>query len=301
VLILGCRLKPQDTVYENPKLLDPKRQTLIQVDIDPRNAGWQYPVKLGLAGDLKIVLGQMLEDLSKKSSKELSALAQSRTKETQKRKEQAQLFKRPDLTGAAFPLPTGHVVKMLRDTLEPNAIVTTDGGNNRHWMLQLYETRDEETYFGNAGLGGMSYSVPTAMMAKLLHPERQCVAVCGDGGFMMQIHALSTALQHKINFTAVVFNNSELGMVIEHQGARPFASDFLDTDFAAIARGFGCFGVKVNNTEELSSGLKEALDAGRPAVVDVTTPRGEKAQATLSSPLGKEVISVLRKKGLFGE
>lgn len=299
LLIVGCRLKPQDTCFENPKLIDPTRQSLIQVDIDPRNAGWQFPVKVGISADARIFLTQLLEQLGELAPENLEGLATQRTKVFQDRRRQEELFERTDLTADSFPLPSARVVRVLREVLEPSAIVTTDGGNNRHWMLHLYETMEEETCFGNAGLGGMSYSVPTAMTAKLLHPERQCVAVCGDGGFMMQIHALSTALQNGINFVSVVLNDSALGMVKEAQGKRPFVSEFLDTDFAAIARSFGCFGVRVQTSEDLYAGLREALAAQRPAVVDVAICKDEKTQAILGSPLRGEALKVVRQRGLI--
>ncbi len=299
LLIVGTRLKPQDTLLEHPKLIDPTRQTLIQVDIDSRNVGWQFPVDVGVTADAQVFLEQLLKEIDRTGKNGLEDLAASRSRLFQERKQKERVFDRPDLVADGVPIPSGKAVQIIREVLEPSAIVTTDGGNNRHWMLRLFETRDEETYFGNAGLGGMSYSIYAAMTAKLLNPDRQCVAVAGDGGFMMKVNALATALQHGINFVGIVFNDSALGMVKEAQGTRSYASEFMDFDFAAIARGFGCFGVKVNTSDQLYKGLRDALNAGRPAVVDVAVSKEERAQSILASPLRAEMLRAVRQKGLL--
>jgi acetolactate synthase-1/2/3 large subunit len=107
------------------------------------------------------------------------------------------------------------------------------------------------------------------LAAKLVHPERTVVAVCGDGGFAMTMNGLMSALEHKIPIVVVVFNNHALGWVLH--GGGPFAAEFNDFDHAAIARSMGCNGVRVTDPAELAGAIREAASGKTPTVIDVVT------------------------------
>ena len=130
LLVIGTRLKPQDTIFENPKVIDPKRQTIIQVDIDPRNAGWQFPVDLGVEADAKTFLSQLIDEIRRVNGGDPVPAAAERTQSFKERRKREHLFDRPDLTADGVPIPSGRAVKVLREVLHPSAIVATDGGNN---------------------------------------------------------------------------------------------------------------------------------------------------------------------------
>ena len=117
----------------------------------------------------------------------------------------------------------------------------------------------------------MGYSVPAAMGAKLACPDRPVLAVCGDGGFAMSIHALMTAVQAGIPITVVVFNNNALGWVLHGMGDRAVAAGFDEFDHAAIARSVGCDGVRVTSTDDLRDALSSVADRTIPFVIDVPT------------------------------
>ena len=130
----------------------------------------------------------------------------------------------------------------------------------------------------------MGYSLPAALALKLAHPRRQVVGVTGDGGFMMSVHAISTALQYNLPVIYVVMNDSGLGMVRRHQGNRVIASEFPETDHGAIARGMGAFGVQVRNSEDLADAIEEATRSMKPAVVDVVIDRAANIDDIRASP-----------------
>ena len=117
----------------------------------------------------------------------------------------------------------------------------------------------------------MGYSVAAAMGAKLACPDRPVLAVCGDGGFAMSIHALMTAVQAGIPITVVVFNNNALGWVLHGMGERAVAAGFDEFDHAAIARSVGCDGVRVTSTDDLCDALSSVADRTIPFVIDVPT------------------------------
>jgi acetolactate synthase-1/2/3 large subunit len=285
VLIVGCRLKGPDTITESPRLIDPARQTLIQIDVEPRNAGWVFPINQGLIGDANAVLAQLNEALAEDIPKRPPYDQQARFAQIQQDK-QALLYFADDYSASnAVPILPQRLAKELSESLAPDAIVCADAGNNRVWMLRYFQTKQAGNYFGTYGIAGMSWSLPAALTAKLLHPERQCVSVCSDG-FAMQNHVLTTALQHDAPVTYVVFNDAQLGMVRQGQGDQPIASEFVRTDWATVAQGYGCVGLQVKNPEDVKPAVLEALSGQKPAVVDVTIDPHEPMQERLRSPFG---------------
>ena len=104
----------------------------------------------------------------------------------------------------------------------------------------------------------------------------------------MQIHALSTAMQYNLDVVFVVMNDSQLGMVREGQGDRPVVSEFVDTDFAVIARAFGCEGKRIEDPEEFGSALDIAFNSNRSYVLNVIISKEEKIYEQLVSPLARE-------------
>ena len=293
LLVIGCRLKAQDTCFENPDLINPRNQKLIQVDIDPRNAGWVYPVEIGLTGDARLIILQFIEALRERKKGKQNQDQKDWIKTIQGWKKAEGYFDDPSLHSSQVPIQTTRVVQELRDHLPADSILTLDGGNNRVSMLRYFLTKQAGTYYAAAGIGGMSLSVPSAITAKLLYPEKACVAVCGDGGMAMQIHALSTAKQYGAAAIFVVMNDSVLGAVRDGQKGRTIASEFIDTDFARIAQAFNCQGVRVRRPEEIGPALQEALKAKDPFVIDVLTDPDERIRDKARSPWSQKALGNL--------
>ncbi len=170
-------------------------------------------------------------------------------------------------------------------TLPNNAIVTCDAGENRILMTHFYQTKAPGGFLQAAGSGPMGFGIPAALAAKLVHPDRPAVAVCGDGGFAMTMNGLMTALEHDVPIIVVVFNNKALGWVLH--GSGPFAAEFQDFDHAAIARAMGCRGERIEDPAALAPALREALAARVPTVIDVRTSLAV-SFADITSPLANE-------------
>ena len=283
VLVVGSKLAPTDTAYENPKLLNPQRQTLIQVDIEPRNASWTYPAELVLIGDAKAVLSQLAEALESVGGVSAEKVATCRSM-LQSARQQHGFFNALEFSSNAAPVLPQRVIKELQKAVANDAIVTCDAGENRIFMTHFYQTKAPGTFLQPAGVGGMGYAIPAALAAKLVYPQRQVVAVCGDGGFAIGMNGLMTALEEHIPIVTVVFNNSALGWVKHGQGERNIACDFADFDHAAIARAMGCNGSRVEEPRQLEPALREALASDKPTVVDVHTSLSE-SFVKVTSPL----------------
>lgn len=283
VLVVGSKLGATDTVYANPKLLDPRRQTVVQIDIEPKNAAWTYPVELALIGDAKIVLSQLSAALAAGGgiSQEKQDTARARMHTARQRHG---FFNAGESTSNAVPILPQRVIHDIQHAVAADTIITCDAGENRIFMTHYYQTKGAGTFVQPAGVGGMGYAIPAALAAKLVYPQRRVVAVCGDGGFAIGLNGLMTAVEEQIPIATVVFNNGALGWVKHGQGERNIACDFADFDHAAIARAVGCGGIRVEHPSQLAPALHEALTSDQPFVVDVRTSLSE-SFVKVTSPL----------------
>jgi acetolactate synthase-1/2/3 large subunit len=265
VLVLGSKLSPSDTAWANGKLLDPTRQSFIQVDIEPKNASWTFPAEQVVLGDIKMFLGQLHEAVRSKAG---HRRAEAERRVAAHRSEHG-YFNVPAYDSDDKPILPQRVIGELMKNLPENAIVTCDAGENRILMTHFYQTKMAGGFLQAAGSGPMGFGIPAALAAKLVHPDRPVVAVCGDGGFAMTMNGMMTAIEHDIPITTVVFNNNALGWVLH--GGGPFAAEFNDFNHAAIARAMGCRGHRVEEAKDLGPALKEALASRTPTVIDVRT------------------------------
>ncbi|HTZ37420.1 MAG TPA: thiamine pyrophosphate-binding protein, partial [Stellaceae bacterium] len=265
VVVLGSKLSPSDTAWANGKLLDPTRQGFIQVDIEPRNASWTFPAEQVVIGDIKMFLGQLYEALRSKGGHRRDAAE----KRVAAHRASHGYFDTESYASDDKPILPQRVIGDLMKTLPDNAIVTCDAGENRILMTHFYQTRMAGGFLQAAGSGPMGFGIPAALAAKLVHPDRPVVAVCGDGGFAMTMNGMMTAIEHDIPITTVVFNNNALGWVLH--GGGPFAAEFNDFDHAAIARAMGCRGHRVEEAKDFAPALGEALASRTPTVIDVRT------------------------------
>ena len=176
------------------------------------------------------------------------------------------------------------MIAELATAAPEDAIITCDAGENRLFMMHYFQTKGTIDFLQPAGIGAMGYAIPAALAARLIHPDRTAIAVCGDGGFPIGMNGLMTAIEENIPIVTVVLNNQALGWVKHGQGEHPMACDFANFDHAAIARAIGCHGIRVNEPGELLPALQEAIDHDKPAVVDVGSSLSE-TYRKVTSPL----------------
>jgi acetolactate synthase I/II/III large subunit len=281
VLVVGSKLSPSDTAWENPKLLDPTRQNFVQIDIEPRNASWNFPAEAVVLGDAAQILGALTEAVRPRADGRRAAA----TRRVARHREAQGYFNAPEYRADDKPILPQRVIGELMRNLPDNSIVTCDAGENRIMMTHFYQTKAAGGFLQAAGSGPMGFGIPAALAAKLVHPDRPVCAVVGDGGFAMTMNGLMTALEHDIPITVVVFNNNALGWVLH--GSGPFAAEFKDFDHAAIARAIGCRGVRVEDPGALAPALQEAVASRAPTVIDVRTSL-KVSFADITSPLANE-------------
>jgi len=262
IVAVGASLGADYIRFRDPEFIRPGQQKIAQVDVDARNAGWVYPVDLAVCADgadtLRLLLDQDLgEDQRESRLAWIDGLRRAC----------------PDPLAADYPSAPGtlhnaDIVRALDAHLTPDDLLTLDAGTNRIWTTCALKIRTPGQLIVPGGIGGMGWGAPAAAAAKLVHPEKRVISLIGDGGFAMTMNVLSTCVQENLPITVLVANNSGLGMVRDNLGERRIAVDFAPTDFAAIAQGMGCLGLRADSPESLRRALDEARHSGRTTVID---------------------------------
>jgi acetolactate synthase-1/2/3 large subunit len=254
-------------------------QTLIQVDIDPACIGRVFPVQVGMAADVLATVQALL----RRCATDPDVRASWRDRIGQHR--QAEHDEIDDVAWDAAPIISPRVVRELRAAMAPDAVLAVDSGNFNYWVQRYFEARTPGAYIYPAATGTMGCGLPAAMGVKVAFPDRQVVAVAGDGGFLMTMQDLETCVREKINVVCVVMNNFSYGNIKIRQqtvfGNRLIGCEFGNPDFAATAKLFGAHGERVSKPGELGPALQRALSANKPAVVDVLVDPAEICTATV--------------------
>ena len=229
--------------------------------MDEEEIGRNHDKTLGILGDAKLTLERMHS-----LAREAGVAPPSRTAESQMlRAERAALV---DATQ-----PQGAFVRALREGIPEDGIVVagmTQLGYYSRWFFPVYESG---TYLTSSYFGNLGFAYPTALGAKVARPDRPVVALSGDGGFLFNSQEMATAVMEGISVVAVVFNDNAYGNVLRDQVNR-FDGNVIGTrlhnpDFMKLADAYGASGIRVNGPEELAPALRRAIDADRPALIEV--------------------------------
>lgn len=281
VLAIGVRFSEFAT--EDYRMQFTATQRLIQVDIDPATVGRVYPVTVGMAADAEVVLEAIVARL--KPSVDPTGHQKWRARIAELR----DCWERQidDLDYDARPIASARVVRDLRAATTRDAVLCTDSGNFNYFLARYYPSTSPGAYLYPAGAGPMGCGLPAAMGVKAAFPERQVVAVAGDGGFAMTMQDLETCVREHIDVVVVVMNNFAYGNIKLRQqlkfGNRLIGSDLTNPDFGELARLFGAHGETVTDPDQLRPAFDRALTAGRPAVIDVHVNPEEMAMATVDN------------------
>jgi acetolactate synthase-1/2/3 large subunit len=170
-----------------------------------------------------------------------------------------------------YPLTPQEIVWHVRNVLSEDDILTLDNGIYKLWFSRLYKTYKPNTFLLDNALATMGAGLPAGIVAKMLNPERNVIAVVGDGGFLMNSQELETAVRHNVAVVVLVLNDNGFGFIRwkqQNMGFRRFGMDYSNPDFARYAQAYGAVGMKVNDGDGLSELLKTALSKKRPVLVE---------------------------------
>jgi acetolactate synthase-1/2/3 large subunit len=177
-----------------------------------------------------------------------------------------------------FPVTPQRIVRDVRQVMPDDGIVSLDNGMYKIWFARGYRTHLANTILLDNALATMGAGLPSAMMAALIYPQRKVLAVCGDGGFMMNSQELETAVRLKLNLVVLIIEDGGYGMIRWKQAAsdfRDFGLSFNNPDFVKYAEAYGAKGWRVHATDELVPTLSRALDAGGVHLVTVPVDYSE--------------------------
>jgi len=273
LIALGSRF--DDRVTGRLKDFAPDAQ-VIHVDVDPSSINKNRAVEVGIVGDARLVLRQMLDCLDRETRLEGPPPRDAwwKTLRAWAAQHPYRYKKRP---GVIMPQA---VIEELHRLTGGEAIVTADVGQHQMWVAQYYGFRRPRQWLNSGGLGTMGYGFPAAIGAAKAHPDRTVVCVTGDGSFQMCIQEMATAVQEKVNVKVVVINNNYLGMVRQWQElfySRTYSEVGLEwlPDFVRLAEAYHATGLRASKPEELRPVLEKGLGAPGPVVMDMIVSQEE--------------------------
>ena len=280
VVVIGSRLNQQTTgsfAFPRPG------QPFIQVYADEQTIGQNLRPDMGIVADAKVALTAALKYQGPKPNENRAGwIAEHHA--AQKRY----------CTPSERPTPLVSMERVMADlkaVLPADAITTTDAGSFGQWPQRYLEFDHADSYISPT-LGCMGPGVPSAVAAKLAHPNRLVVAHAGDGGFLMTGQEMATAKQYGADIIAIVYNNAGYNSIRMHQEAqypgRQYGNDLVNPDFAGLGSAYGALGLKVTRDEEFLPAFKQAMAANKSALIEVVTDlEFVTPTATLSELSGK--------------
>ncbi len=188
-----------------------------------------------------------------------------------------------------YPLTPMEVVAHVRNILSHEDILTLDNGIYKLWFARLYKTYKPNTFIVDNALASMGAGMPAGIAAKMVHPDRNVLAVVGDGGFMMNSQEIETALRHQIPLVVLVLNDNGFGFIKWEQQAKGFPNfglDYGNPDFVKLAESYGAIGMKVNRGDDLSALLKDAFAKKKFVLVECPIDYSQNYE-TFSKELGR--------------
>ena len=251
----------------------PEHAHVIQVDVRGRNLGRRTPIELGLVGtvaDTLAALQPLLVQTSNRAHLDSSLQHYRKTRKT--------------LDGLAVndrdraPIRPEYVAGLADRLAADDTVFTVDVGSPVVWAARYLTMNGRRRLIGSFNHGTMACALPLAIGAQTAFPDRQVVALAGDGGLTMSFGELITLSQNRLPVKVIVFNNSSLNFVeleMKAAGIVNFGTELVNPDFGAVARAMGLFGRRVEHPAELEQALSEAFAHDGPAVIDVVTARQE--------------------------
>ena len=249
----------------------PGQARAVQIDRSPQRLGLRYPVEIGLVGDVNATLNALLPLLKRKADRQFLSLAQGRMRQWNGMLEHIE-------HDARVPMRPQLVVRALSDLIDERAIISLDCGANTHFTARHLRCKGDQKIAVSGMLASMAPGLPFAIAAQLAYPDRQSVAVVGDGGFAMLMAELTTAVRLQLPVKIVLLKNNSLSEVQfeqEELGNPPFGCELGPIDFVKFAEACGAEGYRCSDPAELRPALSAALGSSKPALVEAIVDPNE--------------------------
>src|SRR5258707_7875109 len=256
-----------DLVEYAPSFWNPDRaKRIIHIDTQPAQVDAAYRPEVELIGDIDGTLRRLLAAVLPRGISGRDAGERHEARETLVHADLRTALLEERAAGAnanALPITPQKAIADLREALGPEDIVVSDVGAHKVWVARLYQAYEPNTVIISNGFAAMGISLPGAIAAKLVHPEHKVVALCGDGGFLMNSQELETAKRIGTNITVVIWRDNGYGLIDwkqRNEFGRPFGVEFDNPDFVAYAESFGIAGFRPSSAADLLPTLRRPLD-----------------------------------------
>jgi len=287
VLNVGCTVSELDFWGQPNMWGDPSEQKFIYIDIDPTKIGLNRQFDLGIVGDAKMVLRQMIEKVKKEAEpvEERDFIADYREMQ-----EQALAAYEEMASSETTPIHPMRLISEAVDFLGRDGIMVMDGGNTALWTNIAGRVYQPRSYLFAKGTGQLGVGLGFAMGAKMANPDRPVYIIHGDGSFMINCQDIETAVRLKLPVIDIVSNDSAWGMIKGAQhaafGQRYCGVEFGETRIDKLAESMGAKGIRVESPEEIRPALEEAASSDVMTVIDAQVDR----EANLDVPVLFEMI-----------
>jgi acetolactate synthase-1/2/3 large subunit len=269
VFFIGCGAGDQVTKNWTLPAIGTK---VLQIEINPSELGKNYPGTTGICGDAKTSLTLLLDLTGKRSKKDKWGNRAAKLREEWER------TVAPQYNSNAVPIRPERLCKEITEALPADAVVVSDTGYSAIWAGTLIRITSPDQLFLRAA-GSLGWAFPAGLGAKCAIPDKPVICFSGDGAFWYHFQELETAVRWEIPTVTVINNNSVLGQSQigikraygDDRGREQDQYRFSDTNFARIAEDLGALGIRVQKPDEIEGAIRRALEANRPAVVDVVT------------------------------
>ena len=259
VIAVGFDIVEYDPVIWNSD----RSRKIIHIHTSHAETDEHFPVEIDLVGDISVTISRLLEIVDRrKDTSEHDKIRALRLSELNGESDQANKIPR-------------EVMKVLTEDLPEDSTVISDVGIHKVWIARWYHSSKPNSTIIYNGFASMGGSIPSAIAAKLVRPDDHVIAVCGDGGFLMNVQELETASRLKIGFIIVVFNNGTYGLIKQKQqdsGFKPEYISFTNPDFELLAKSFGGTHIKVDGRISFRDAISRALSSGKICIIEVPCP-----------------------------
>ncbi|WP_156839296.1 acetolactate synthase large subunit [Novosphingobium aquimarinum] len=239
------------------------KRTVIHVSTNTAEVDPVYFPQIEVIGDIANAIWQIKEDIVPSGAWNFDRMLAFRKAEVEHTRQLAE--------DARFPIFPPHLVKQVRDCLPDDAIICLDNGVYKIWFARGYTAYRPNTVLLDNALATMGAGLPSAMMSAMLYPERKVMAICGDGGFMMNSQEMETAVRLGLNLTVIVLNDSSYGMIRWKQtnmGFKDWGLTYGNPDFVKYAESYGASGYRIESAAHLAETLAHCRDTPGVHLVD---------------------------------
>ena len=287
-LLIACGMRFDDRVTGNVKTyaLGAKK---IHIEIDPSEINKNVRVDVGIVGDLRETLDELLPGVKSADHSEWLDHINEMKGDSAVRDIQSL----PD-TGHLY---AAHVINDLWRSTEGKAIVVSDVGQHQMWEAQYYRHNDERSLITSGGLGTMGFALPAAVGAKFACPEKEVWVVAGDGGFQMTMAELATIVQENLKVNVAIINNGYLGMVRQWQEffyeKRYAATPLVNPDFVKVAEAYGLRGMQITARSQVKAAVDEARAHPGTVIMDFRVEQEDSVFPMV--PAGADLHAMIRR------